>query len=160
MLASGEVRIWVWRCPPMIREARDLLSDGERARAARFVFERDRIRFVSAHAGLRRVLGALLGIEPSALRFVEDAGGKPRLAGSAAVFFNLSHSHDLAAVAVSVGAAPLPAVDANKVLHCEEEGPPVPTQEARTLARVLMVPCGTVPFPAGVAASAWPLVLS
>ena len=104
MLSADEVRIWVWRCPSMIQGAcSDLLSDLERARAARFVFERDRIRFVSAHAGLRRVLGSLLGIEAAAVMFVEDAGGKPRLARSPSVFFNLSHSHDVAAVAVSAG---------------------------------------------------------
>ena len=79
----------------------DLLSDGERARAARFVFERDRRHFVAAHAGLRLVLGRLLGIDASAVALVKDGNGKPRLAGKPPLFFNLSHSHGLAAVAVS-----------------------------------------------------------
>ncbi len=79
----------------------DLLSEGERVRAARFVFERDRRHFIAAHAGLRLVLGGLLGIEASAVALVEDGNGKPRLAGTPPVFFNLSHSHGLAAVAVS-----------------------------------------------------------
>lgn len=104
-LPVDEIQVWVWRCPSTTRDAYSgLLSDVERARAARFVFERDRIRFVAAHAGLRLVLGALLDVEASAVTFVEDGHGKPRLAGSPPVlFFNLSHSHDLAAVAVSAG---------------------------------------------------------
>ncbi len=103
MLSADEVRIWVWRCPSMANHTcRDLLSDAERARAARFVFEHDRIRFISAHAGLRLVLGTLLDIEASAVTLIDDRHGKPRLAGSRpALFFNLSHSHGVAAVAVS-----------------------------------------------------------
>ena len=102
MVPADEVQVWVWRCPPTMCDARgDLLSEGERARAARFVFERDRLRFVAAHAGLRLVLGGLLGIEASAIALVKDGNGKPRLAGKPPVFFNLSHSHGLAAVAVS-----------------------------------------------------------
>jgi 4'-phosphopantetheinyl transferase len=56
-----------------------------------------------AHAGLRLVLGGLLDIEASAIEFDEDGNGKPRLAGTGPppLFFNLSHSHDLTAVAVS-----------------------------------------------------------
>ena len=102
MLPEDEVQVWVWRCPPAMPDAcSHLLSEGERARAARFVFERDRRHFVAAHVGLRLVLGGVLGIEASAVALVEDGNGKPRLAGEPPVFFNLSHSHGLAAVAVS-----------------------------------------------------------
>ena len=104
LLPADEVQVWVWRCSSIIPgSCRDLLSDAERVRAARFAFERDRVRFIAAHAGLRLVLGGLLGIDADAIRFVEDENGKPRLAGDTRppLFFNLSHSHELAAVAVS-----------------------------------------------------------
>ena len=103
MLSADEVRIWVWRCPSTANDAgRDLLSGPEQARAARFVFEQHRVQFISAHAGLRLVLGTLLDIGPSAVTLVEGTHGKPRLAGSQpGLFFNLSHSHGVAAVAVS-----------------------------------------------------------
>ncbi len=78
-----------------------LLDDQERARAARFVFERDRRRFVAAHAGLRRLLGQRTGQAPQALRFELGAYGKPRLRGAARCAFNLSHSGDLALVALA-----------------------------------------------------------
>jgi 4'-phosphopantetheinyl transferase len=75
----------------------DCLDEGERARAARFVFERDRRRFISAHAQLRRVLGRWLDRDPASLRFAVGAHGKPSVDG---LQFNLSHSADRALVAV------------------------------------------------------------
>lgn len=102
---GDEVQVWVWRCDSTAVHASQLatLSDAERERAVRFVFERDRLRFVAAHAGLRYVLGGLLGVTPPSVALTTDVRGKPRIAGLAAppLFFNLSHSGDLAAVAVS-----------------------------------------------------------
>jgi 4'-phosphopantetheinyl transferase len=72
-----------------------LLSDGERARAARFVFPELAHRFTVAHGRLRQVLAPLVGVEPARIEFRAAAGGKPELAGEAArsqVQFNLSHS--------------------------------------------------------------------
>ncbi len=106
LLPADEVQVWVWRCSSCIpNHHHDLLSDAERIRAARFVFDRDRTRFIAAHAGLRIVLGGLLGIDAAAIGLTEDENGKPRLAGDVRppLFFNLSHSNELAAVAVSAG---------------------------------------------------------
>jgi 4'-phosphopantetheinyl transferase len=77
------------------------LDTDERARAARFHFARDTRRFVVARAALRAILGAYLGEAPASLRFTYGERGKPALGGSAAALaFNLSHSADLAAIAV------------------------------------------------------------
>lgn len=75
------------------------LDAGERERAARFVFDRDRERFVAAHGLLRRALGLFLGRAPAQLRFEVAALGKPFLVGEP-LQFNLSHSADRALVAV------------------------------------------------------------
>ncbi len=103
LLPTDEVQVSVWRCPSIIPPAYgQTLSDAERARAARFVFKRDRLRFISAHAGLRLVLSGLLDIAADAIEFAADENGKPRIAGDTPpLYFNLSHSHDVAAVAVS-----------------------------------------------------------
>jgi 4'-phosphopantetheinyl transferase len=53
-----------------------------------------------AHAAQDRILAAYLEIEPQALEYRTLAGGKPVLADGA-LEFNLSHSGDLALVAVS-----------------------------------------------------------
>lgn len=74
------------------------LSADEHARAARFVFERDRRRFQAAHVGLRAVLSARTGLAAHALRFVAGPFGKPRLDGTPACSFNLSHSDDQALI--------------------------------------------------------------
>ena len=89
------VDLWVWRL-----EGGDTshLSMDERARAARFVFDRDRDRYVAGRARLRRILGDYLGQAPEALRFSYGAHGRPSVDGAQ---FNLSHTADLAALAVT-----------------------------------------------------------
>lgn len=94
--------------PDAVREARRLLSDDERGRADRFVFERDRSRFVAARALLRTLLGRILSRPAASLEFTYGAHGKPALgpalAGSG-LRFNLSHSDGRALVAWTHGAA-------------------------------------------------------
>jgi 4'-phosphopantetheinyl transferase len=75
----------------------DCLSDDERARAGRFVFERDARRFVAARALLRGLLADYLGAVPADLRFDVLEYGKPVLrVPHAALAFNLSHSENVA----------------------------------------------------------------
>src|SRR2546427_813149 len=47
-----------------------LLSDAERQRASRFLFERDRDRFIVARACLRQLLAARLGTAPDSVDLV------------------------------------------------------------------------------------------
>ena len=107
--------VHVWAVPlrqPMaaVDAAARLLAPDEHARAARFHFARDRDRFIVARAALRRILGGCLGVEPAAVQFAYSAAGKPDLApvheARDRLSFNLSHSHELAVVAVA-GGAPL-----------------------------------------------------
>jgi 4'-phosphopantetheinyl transferase len=79
-----------------------LLDAGERRRAAAFIFERDRVRFVRAHAFLRRRLGAFLDMAPEAVPIVAPEGEKPFVEGADARF-SLSHSGGLAVLAVTKG---------------------------------------------------------
>lgn len=76
------------------------LSADEVARARRFVFERDRHRFIAAHAALRQLLAQRCGQADEGLRFVAGRFGKPALV-AAGLHFNLSHSHDTGVVALS-----------------------------------------------------------
>lgn len=77
------------------------LSDDERARAARFVFEPDRRRYLAAHSGMRRLLAAETGLASAALRFEAGRHGKPRLTAVGAPSFNLTHSGDVALLAIA-----------------------------------------------------------
>ncbi len=79
------------------------LSDDEQARAARFRSPRDRDRFLASHAALRAILGRYARRSASELSFVVGPHGKPSLDGRPEVEFNLSHSGDLAIVAIAQG---------------------------------------------------------
>jgi 4'-phosphopantetheinyl transferase len=79
-----------------------LLDDEERERSTRFVRPRDRDRFVLSHAALRLFVARCLDIEPFAVRYAKGVHGKPQLApGLPPLEFNLSHSGELALVAIA-----------------------------------------------------------
>ena len=79
-----------------------LLDAAERARAARFRFERDRRRYVVRRGRLRTLLAGYLDHEPADVALTVDRFGKPALA-TGALRFNLSHSHGLALYAIAFG---------------------------------------------------------
>lgn len=106
-LTPGEVHLW-WASldvPEATAAALDkVLSTDEHERAMRFVFPRDRRRFVVARATLRRVLARYLAREPAEIRFAYGSRGKPRLRPASAVRvveFNVAHSNALVVCAVS-----------------------------------------------------------
>lgn len=82
-----------------------LLDDGERARAARFHFERDRQVYIAAHALARGLLTCWSGEAPAGWRFTAGAHGKPEvvcLPGAPRLRLNLSHTRGLAAAALTL----------------------------------------------------------
>ena len=68
-----------------------VLSEDERARAARFVFDVHRHRFIACRAWLRGQLGERVSRAAHDLRFEYGPVGKPALPGGA-LRFNVSHS--------------------------------------------------------------------
>lgn len=100
----SRVLLWTWNLDtdPLSGDAGEaLLSEEETARSRRLVTSRLRRRFVAGRARLRSLLAEHLGREPRALEFVHNEYGKPRLAQAPSVHFSLSHSEDLALLAVS-----------------------------------------------------------
>lgn len=80
------------------------LGHDEQRRAERFVFDRDRRRYVAAHTALRVILGRFLGGNPADLQFAYGPRGKPRLVNAPIdARFNLSHSEDRALIAFAIG---------------------------------------------------------
>ena len=108
-LRLGEGEVHVWRCSrPDCRNDRqhlaELLSEEERERTRRFRRAEDRELFVISHGALRVILGGYLSANPGDLSFAVNEHGKPVLAErrrEGGVTFNLSHSRDLALVAVA-----------------------------------------------------------
>jgi 4'-phosphopantetheinyl transferase len=103
-----EVRVQIGECcldtdaDIALRVAFADLNGAERLRAERFVFDRDRDRFVRARGYLRRQLGASLDMAAKDVAIVGDEGEKPYLEGSR-LSFSLSHSGSRAVVAIAAG---------------------------------------------------------
>jgi 4'-phosphopantetheinyl transferase len=95
----------------LLREAEEVgalggvLTADELLRAGRMRSDEGRRRAVVSRAALRKLLARELGSAPEAVAFTVGPHGKPRLdGGDSAVRFNLSHSADLALIAIARGA--------------------------------------------------------
>jgi len=76
------------------------LSVDEQERAGRFIFERDRRRYVAGRAVLRMILGHYLDLHPAEISFRYGRYGKPSLVGTD-ISFNMSKSAGCAVYAVT-----------------------------------------------------------
>ena len=80
------------------------LSAEEKQRAARFLRQKDRQRYYFSHSMLRTVLAYYLSIDPQHIVFKYNPFGKPSLWQAVAepeICFNMAHSEDMVAVAVT-----------------------------------------------------------
>jgi len=107
--AAHEVHVWQWdleACDDDIGRYWNTLSTQESERAGKFRFDLHRRRFVAGRGELRRLLGAYLGISPSEVAIGYGPDGKPDCTSQPhdwMLCFNLSHSEDTAALAISNG---------------------------------------------------------
>jgi 4'-phosphopantetheinyl transferase len=104
--------VHVWQVSTAANESEDeqlavLLSADERQRAKQFRFAKDRRLYTAAHAAMRSLLACYLGVPGDAIHLDSGAHGKPSIARPAGsrLQFNLSHSHELALLAVTRGKA-------------------------------------------------------
>lgn len=103
-----DIDLWLWPLRPVAAPSSALLSADERARADRFHSEALRDAFILCRSRLRRVLARYVGAPAAALPLDIEPGGKPMLAPPAPpLAFNLSHTADLAALAVCPAAPSL-----------------------------------------------------
>ncbi|MDQ1723764.1 MAG: 4-phosphopantetheinyl transferase [Frankiaceae bacterium] len=104
LATAAQVDVLAVRLSDVVRPADgQLLSADERARSSRFRFTRDRGRYVSGRAELRRLLGARLGCGAAEVEFAYGPAGKPSIPGTS-LQFNASHSADVALFVVADGA--------------------------------------------------------
>lgn len=104
-LERDQVHVWLARSrvdADGMRRLEAYLSRDERRRADGFALERPRHAFIAVRGVLRVLVGAYLNQPPRAIALSYRPTGKPILRGSG-LEFNLSHSEDLALVAVAWG---------------------------------------------------------
>jgi 4'-phosphopantetheinyl transferase len=102
---TGTVDLWCvdLQVGPALQAAcAALLDAAEIERARRFVFERDRRRYVVHHAAARLLIARVAGLQPRRLRWSPGPHGRPAVSG-ADLAVSLSRSHERALVAVAAG---------------------------------------------------------
>jgi 4'-phosphopantetheinyl transferase len=123
--AAGAVDVWLirWRaCLSQLRQSRGSLSADEWERASRFVFVRDRMRFLTVRAALRAIAAERLGIPARDVRFAYGRWGKPGFPplDHPPLHFSVSHAGACSIVALS-DLAPI-GIDIEQVRHVGDEG--------------------------------------
>lgn len=107
---AGECHVWRLPVVPGRWDGFvDVLDEQERHRHVRFVRSADQVRYLTAHVGVRLLLGGYLRVPPESLRFGRDCRhcggdhGKPVVREPAtSLDFSLTHSGDWVAIAVAV----------------------------------------------------------
>lgn len=77
-----------------------LLSDEEISRVNRFMFSKDKDRFVCTRAILRILSGSYLDLDPKEVRFNYNEYGKPSFKPECNLEFNISHSGNMLVIAI------------------------------------------------------------
>jgi len=97
--AAGEVRVYharpadVWTSPDARSRAFAWLTPAERARHDRYRHDADRDMFLLGRAMARGLVGAALGVAPTAWAWRDGTRGRPEVdAAACALSFNLAHS--------------------------------------------------------------------
>jgi 4'-phosphopantetheinyl transferase len=104
ILPNDEVHVWQVELTAWEKEADSLLkllNTEERKRAARFKFPDPHHQFVISRALLRQALGRYLRTEAGDVHFRTTANGKPELAESRDLHFNLSHTDGVTVFAIA-----------------------------------------------------------
>jgi len=108
-LEPGRIDLWrinLLQPEWVIDRCRRVLCSTELERFARFHFRRHRDRYVVRHGAVRCILAAYLCVPPPEVRFQAGGYGKPEIVDAknhSKLKFNLSHSGDVALVAVTAG---------------------------------------------------------
>jgi 4'-phosphopantetheinyl transferase len=110
-LSPDRVDMWflfenqVTTAPELLASYRDVLTQQERLRAERFLFARDRDRYLLTRGLVRTVLSRYIPIDASDWRFEPNAYGRPMITNNhdwvSVLSFNISHTDGLIVLAVA-----------------------------------------------------------
>src|SRR6266571_1017039 len=103
LLRAGDADVWVFRSTsPEAAALAGVLTEDERARADRAIRSEQRRRFSGVRGTLRTILARYLDLDPLEVPIAYGPQGKPHLSREleSPLCFSVSHSGDLAAIAV------------------------------------------------------------
>ncbi len=103
ILNEARIDLWQFSLTEDLANAEKILNEEELARANRFYFSQHKRRFSTARATLRIILARYLNTSPARLEFSYNYYGKPKVVNSSRLQFNLSHTGDLAILAIGKG---------------------------------------------------------
>lgn len=103
VLNESRIDLWQFSLAHELSNSQQLLNEDERARSERFYFPEHKRRFNTSHAMMKIILARYLNTATDRLQFHYGAHGKPELINSQKLHFNLSHTGDLALLAVGKG---------------------------------------------------------
>lgn len=101
-IKSNRIIIWQFPTDNYFPDAKKHLSEEETSQADRFYYDYHRIRYTISHAMTRAILAQYANISPEKLIFAKQKHGKPYLVNASEISFNLTHSKNLALLAVSL----------------------------------------------------------
>ncbi|TWT32736.1 4'-phosphopantetheinyl transferase family protein [Blastopirellula retiformator] len=84
-----------------VAQLRAVLSASEREKADSFLLEAQTVRYTICRGAVRQILAEYLQLSPNQLALTTGEFGKPLLEHRDSIWFNVSHSGDLAVLAVS-----------------------------------------------------------
>jgi 4'-phosphopantetheinyl transferase len=105
-LSMRQIHVWTLRTNTPCNEIarfEELLAPDERSRAAQFRVSRPRESFILTRAALRHLIGQYLGQRPSSVSLQNGPHGKPTLSHNSELQFNVTHSGEMAAIALTQG---------------------------------------------------------
>ncbi len=105
-LSADELHVWKLSLDlptEAVADARRLLAPQELTRFERILAPAARVRRMTARLGMRVLLASYLDIDPREVEIAYGPRGRPELVGSHGLSFNLSHTADLAVLAIGRG---------------------------------------------------------
>jgi 4'-phosphopantetheinyl transferase len=103
ILNESRIDLWEFSLAQELPDANQLLNPSEQARGNRFYFSHHKRRFCTARAVMKIILSRYLNTSPRRLEFTYNPQGKPEIITSQKLHFNLSHTGDLALLAIGKG---------------------------------------------------------
>lgn len=103
ILNEYRIDLWQFSLEQNLNLSYQILNAEEKARSQRFHFSQHQRRFATARTLLRIILARYLNTTPKSLEFVYNSQGKPSVINLQRLQFNISHSGDLAILAVGKG---------------------------------------------------------